>query len=38
MTIAAGSMACKLVIGKNITDTFTINKEVILKNLGGLPE
>jgi len=37
-TIAAGSMACKLVIGKNITDAFTINKEVILENLGGLPE
>jgi len=37
-TIAAGSMACELVIGKNITDAFTINKEVILENLGGLPE
>ena len=37
-TIAAGSMACELVIGKNITDAFKINKEVILENLGGLPE
>ncbi len=37
-TIAAGSMACELVIGKNIKDAFTINKEVILENLGGLPE
>ena len=37
-TIAAGSMACELVIGKNITDAFAINKEVILENLGGLPE
>ena len=37
-TMAAGSMACELVIGKNITDAFTINKEVILENLGGLPE
>jgi len=37
-TIAAGSMACELVIGKNIKDAFAINKEVILENLGGLPE
>ncbi|MBW2002959.1 MAG: iron-sulfur cluster assembly scaffold protein [Deltaproteobacteria bacterium] len=37
-TIASGSMACELVIGKNITDAFAINKEVILENLGGLPE
>ena len=37
-TISAGSMACELVIGKNIKDAFTINKEVILENLGGLPE
>jgi len=28
-TIAAGSMACELVIGKNITDAFKISKEVI---------
>jgi len=37
-TIAAGSMACELVIGKDIKDAFQINKEVILENLGGLPE
>lgn len=37
-TIAAGSMACELAIGKNIKDAFKINKEVILENLGGLPE
>ena len=37
-TIAAGSMACELVIGKDIKDAFKINKEVILENLGGLPE
>jgi len=37
-TIAAGSMACELVIGKNIKNAFTINKEMILENLGGLPE
>jgi len=37
-TMAAGSMACELVIGKDIKDAFKINKEVILENLGGLPE
>jgi nitrogen fixation NifU-like protein len=37
-TIAAGSMACELVIGKNIKDALTINQEVILESLGGLPE
>ncbi len=37
-TIAAGSMACELAIGKNIKDAFKISNEVILKNLGGLPE
>jgi len=37
-TIAAGSMACELVIGKNITDAFKINKQTILEHLGGLPE
>ena len=37
-TIAAGSMACELVIGKNIKDAVTINQEVILENLGGLPQ
>ncbi len=31
-------MACELAIGKNIKDAFKINKEVILENLGGLPE
>ncbi len=37
-TMAAGSMACELVIGKDIKDAFKINKEVILESLGGLPE
>ena len=37
-TIAAGSMACELVIGKNIKDVLTINQELILENLGGLPQ
>jgi len=37
-TIAAGSMVCELAIGKNIKDAFKISNEVILKNLGGLPE
>ena len=37
-TIAAGSMACELVIGKDIKDALKINKEMILENLGGLPE
>ena len=37
-TIAAGSMACELAIGKNIKDAFKISNEVILKDLGGLPE
>jgi nitrogen fixation NifU-like protein len=37
-TIAASSMACELVIGKNIKDAFTVTKEVILEKLGGLPE
>jgi len=37
-SIAAGSMACELAIGKNIKDAFTISEEVILKNLDGLPE
>ena len=37
-TIAAGSMACELVIGKNIKDALTINQELILESLGGLPQ
>jgi len=37
-TIAAGSMACELVIGKNIKDALTINQELILETLGGLPQ
>ncbi|MFO8163620.1 MAG: iron-sulfur cluster assembly scaffold protein [Thermodesulfobacteriota bacterium] len=37
-TIAAGSMACELVIGKNVKEAFKINNEMILENLGGLPE
>lgn len=37
-TVAAGSMACELAIGKKITDLKEISQEEILKNLGGLPE
>lgn len=37
-TIAAGCMACELVIGKNVEEAFKINKDMILENLGGLPE
>ena len=37
-TIAAGCMACELVIGKNIEEAFKISKDMILENLGGLPE
>ena len=37
-TIAAGCMACELVIGKNIKEAFKINKDMILENLGGLPK
>lgn len=37
-TIAAGSMACELAIGKTLKEAFKISKEVILEQLGGLPE
>ena len=37
-TIAAGCMACELVIGKTCKEAFTVSKEVILEQLGGLPE
>jgi len=37
-TIAAGGMACELAIGKTCKEAFKITKEVILKQLGGLPE
>ncbi len=37
-TIAAGSMACELAIGKTFREAFKITKEVILEELGGLPE
>ena len=37
-TIAAGGMACELAIGKSFKEAFKITKEVILKQLGGLPE
>ena len=37
-TIAAGCMACELAKGKSIKEAFAINKDMILENLGGLPE
>jgi nitrogen fixation NifU-like protein len=37
-TIAAGGMACELAIGKTLREAFKITKEVILEQLGGLPE
>jgi len=37
-TIAAGSMACELAIGKTFKEAFKITKEVIVEQLGGLPE
>ena len=37
-TIAAGSMACELAIGRTFNEAFKITKEVILEQLGGLPE
>jgi len=37
-TIAAGGMACELALGKTFKEAFKITKEVILKQLGGLPE
>jgi nitrogen fixation NifU-like protein len=38
ITIAAGCMACELAIGKTYKEAFTITKELILEQLGGLPE
>jgi len=37
-SVAAGSMACELAIGKDIKDTGKISQDEILNNLGGLPE
>ena len=37
-TIAAGCMACEIAIGKTCKEAFTITKEAILEQLGGLPE
>lgn len=37
-TIAAGNMACELAIGKTPGQALRITKEVILQELGGLPE
>ena len=37
-TIAASSAACELAIGKTFNEAFKITKEVILEQLGGLPE
>ena len=37
-TIAAGCMACELAIGKTCREAFKISQEVILEQLGGLPE
>jgi len=37
-TIAAGCMACELAIGRNYTEALKISQEVILEELGGLPE
>lgn len=37
-TIAAGCMACELAIGKTYKEALKISREVILEELGGLPE
>jgi len=37
-TVAAACMACELAIGKGIKEAFEISKDVILQELGGLPE
>jgi nitrogen fixation NifU-like protein len=37
-TIAASNMACELAIGKRPNEVLGINKEIILEELGGLPE
>lgn len=36
-TVAVGSMACELAIGRNMKEAFEISNEEILDNLGGLP-
>jgi nitrogen fixation NifU-like protein len=36
-TVAVGSMACELAIGRDIKEAFEISNEEILDNLGGLP-
>jgi nitrogen fixation NifU-like protein len=37
-TLAAGSMATELAMGKTVRESFRINQEAILHKLGGLPE
>jgi len=37
-TVAAGCMACELALGKSTKESFQISAEVILEELGGLPE
>ena len=37
-TLAAGSMATELAMGKGVQEAFRINQEAILNKLGGLPE
>jgi len=37
-TIAASCMVCELAMGKPLTEAFKITKEIILEQLGGLPE
>ena len=37
-TIAAGGMACELAMGKPFREAFKITKEIILEQLGGLPD
>jgi nitrogen fixation NifU-like protein len=37
-TIAAGCMACELAMGKPLKEAFKITKEIIVEQLGGLPE
>jgi len=36
-TLAAGSMATELAMGKSVQEALRINQETILDNLGGLP-
>jgi nitrogen fixation NifU-like protein len=37
-TIAVGCMACELAIGKTYKEALRISKDIILEELGGLPE